>query len=278
MRRRCRSRRAGAGRRSSGAGYLRALASGAGTPTFSSISIAPLAAWARFIPRWRRRASAICSPTRIMGLRLVNGSCITSAMPSPRTFCRLRSDRPTSSWPSSLIEPRVIRPGRWSMPMIAKPVCDLPQPDSPTTPRVWPGSRSRETPRRISTGPKETCRSRTSRTATQGIVLRPVPPCPSRRVEPSGGLPEPRAGTRHAPRRLRRRPPARAGTGGRGGTRGQATDRGGPGRAGARLRRRDEPSGGDRPRGGATRRRFGSSPRGARSRRAPGRRVRRAVR
>ena len=70
-----------------------------------------------------------------------------------------------SRWPSNRISPAV---GLW-MPMMALPSVDLPQPDSPTSPKTSPGIRSNETPstaliepmRRLN-GPrtgKWTCRS-----------------------------------------------------------------------------------------------------------------------
>src|SRR3984957_16178274 len=75
-----------------------------------------------------------------VGSSEVSGSWKIIAISLPRT-CRSSSCfRPTSSRPSSLIEPLTIDPPGGSNPMIDSPVMDLPQPDSPTTPRVSPAS------------------------------------------------------------------------------------------------------------------------------------------
>ncbi|MNI89200.1 hypothetical protein D3C73_1465730 [compost metagenome] len=56
--------------------------------------------------------------------------------------------------------------------MMAMDVTDLPEPDSPTMPSVFPGMRSKSTPRTAWTTPfselKRTFRSRTLRTASPG--------------------------------------------------------------------------------------------------------------
>ena len=67
------------------------------------------------------------------------------AMSLPRIVRNSASLRPTSSLPSSLIEPPTIAPPGGSSPMMDRPVIDFPHPDSPTSPRVSPGSMDRST-------------------------------------------------------------------------------------------------------------------------------------
>ncbi len=153
-------------------GYFRADASGAGTPTFSSISTAFFHALARFIPRCSHKTSAIWSPTRIIGLSAVNGSCMTIAISCPRMSSQSRGRISTRLRFSRTISPRLTRPGSGIIPMIARPVIDLPQPDSPTTPSVLPRSSERLTPRRMRVVPNETSRSFSSRTGMPRIVAR----------------------------------------------------------------------------------------------------------
>ena len=54
--------------------------------------------------------------------------------------------RPTRSWPSNRIRPLAILPGYSIRPMTLRAVTLLPQPDSPTSPRVWPWATANETP------------------------------------------------------------------------------------------------------------------------------------
>ncbi len=86
---------------------------------------------------------------------------------APRTRDRDRSSRPIRFRPSSRTWPRRSAVGG-SRPITPSAVADLPEPDSPTMPRVRPGNRSKLTPRTASTGPasegKETRRSRTEST------------------------------------------------------------------------------------------------------------------
>src|SRR5580704_994864 len=94
-----------------------------------------------------RSASAICSPTRRSGLRLVIGSWKIMAMRLPRMDRIAFSSSVARSCPSNRIEPPTMRAtfsGRSRMTDNA--VTLLPQPDSPTMPSVSPAATSKLTP------------------------------------------------------------------------------------------------------------------------------------
>ena len=94
-------------------------------------------------------ASAIWSPTRSTGLRLLIGSWNTIAISGPRirrivsANSRTRSRRcPVRSVNS--IWPAVIRPPVWSISRVMESaVTDLPEPDSPTIASVSPSAMCR---------------------------------------------------------------------------------------------------------------------------------------
>ena len=78
-------------------------------------------------------------------------------------------------------------------------VVDLPQPDSPTRPIVFPAPMSKETPATAETSPrsppsqppptsKVLTRSRTEMAASSGAPLVLAPPAPGSALEPSTGL------------------------------------------------------------------------------------------
>ena len=92
-------------------------------------------------------ASAIWSPTLKTGLRLVIGSWKIIAMSLPRTLRISSSERASRSRPSNMISPVGISAGGMSRRrMIDRLVTLLPQPDSPTMPRVSPGMIEKLTP------------------------------------------------------------------------------------------------------------------------------------
>src|SRR5579863_6367432 len=80
-----------------------------------------------------------------VGSSEVSGSWKIIAMSLPRIVRNSASLRPTSSLPSSLMEPLTIFPPGGSSPMMDMPVIDFPHPDSPTSPRDSPGSMDRST-------------------------------------------------------------------------------------------------------------------------------------
>src|SRR5215211_3527597 len=116
---------------------------------------------------WARIISAIWAPTLKYGWRLDSGSWKIMATFLPRIsrssdWCILSRSRP-SNRTSPVIRPPLARP------MMARLVTLLPEPDSPTMPRVWPGSSEKLTPSTALTTPssvsKWTRRSRTSSSA-----------------------------------------------------------------------------------------------------------------
>ena len=101
----------------------------------------------------RSIASVSCLPILIIGFRLDSGSWKTIAILSPRTLWNsssgvfIRSLSPYSILPPSLMA----LPAR--IPMMARLVTDLPEPDSPTIARVSPEYRSKLTSRTACTLP-----------------------------------------------------------------------------------------------------------------------------
>ena len=121
-------------------------------------------------PSWIRTASAICSPTGYTGFRLVSGSWKIMAIWLPRMLRMVGSSWPNRSSvePSCIFSstrPRVIFarvPISTSL-MIERAVTDLPEPDSPTTPSVSPGSMVKPTESTAVNSSKVTVRSVTDR-------------------------------------------------------------------------------------------------------------------
>ncbi len=94
-------------------------------------------------------------------------------MRSPRMARSSLSLRPTSSSPASLMDP-VTFPPCGTRPITASEVIDLPDPDSPTMPRVLSGSTRKERSFTTSTGPREVgnamVRCSTSRSGVPGTA------------------------------------------------------------------------------------------------------------
>ena len=111
-------------------------------------------AWSRFIFRWKRSGSVIWRPTRLTGLSDVIGSWKTMAICVPQKWrCSALGSVPTSR-PSNLTEP-VMLAVRGRMFMIERTSTDLPEPDSPTTPRVSPRSRVNDTSSTARSSPRD---------------------------------------------------------------------------------------------------------------------------
>jgi hypothetical protein len=86
-------------------------------------------------------------PMVYTGFSDVMGSWKIIAMSLPRTCCMSRSLILRSDLPRYSTSPPMIFPGGMSTrPMMVREVTDLPEPDSPTTPRVSPLSRLYDTP------------------------------------------------------------------------------------------------------------------------------------
>src|SRR6476659_8593085 len=147
--------------------------------TLSSSSIARFRASARFIFRWRSSTSVICVPILSVGFSEVIGSWKIIEISLPRMFSSSDSLRPTSSRPSNITEPPTTFPGGCTMPMIELAVTDLPQPDSPTIPSVFPRSSSNEIPSTARTSPSRVLntvrRSLTSSSATAALLGEVLP-------------------------------------------------------------------------------------------------------
>src|SRR5437868_3815974 len=132
---------------------------------------------------WMSKGSLMISPTVIRGFSEVYGSCITIWM-LRRMRLSLAPLALAISWPLIFTEPEV---GRSSAISTLASV-DLPQPDSPTMPRVSPRCRSKEMPStaliaptcRFSTMPWVTgkclVRSRTSRMGSPAAAIKDLPP------------------------------------------------------------------------------------------------------
>ena len=128
-------------------GYSLARCSGAAMPTRRSISMARLWASERDTSWCNSTASAIWRPQVITGLRLVIGSWKIIATSLPRTAHISSSERSSRSRPLMRIAPPSILPGgSLTKRMIDRAVTDLPQPLSPTKPRVSAAVKSKETP------------------------------------------------------------------------------------------------------------------------------------
>jgi hypothetical protein len=107
---------------------------------------------------WSSTCSAIWSPTVNTGFRLVSGSWKIIAMSLPRILRISPSGSLSRSRPSnqaSLSAP-ISAGGMSSRRMIVSAVTLLPEPDSPTMPRVWPLPSEKSTPSTAGTTPSMT--------------------------------------------------------------------------------------------------------------------------
>ena len=151
-------------------GKSRARSSGLGMPTTRSISTARAQASFLLMSECVRMASTIWSPTRYTGFRLVMGSWKIIEICAPRICSISDSVAASRSLPSNVMEPPATWPGSWRSRMMDSEVTLLPDPDSPTTARISPGSTSNETPFTARTTPlrvgNSVTRSCTSSNAT----------------------------------------------------------------------------------------------------------------
>src|ERR671936_2957805 len=115
-------------------------------PTRSWSSAARAVAALRLIPKCVSSGSRSWRPIVSTGFRLVIGSWKIIAICRPRTRRSARWLRLRRSRPSKRAVPERTRPARGSRPRRARAVTLLPQPDSPTIPRVSPGPMSNEIP------------------------------------------------------------------------------------------------------------------------------------
>ena len=151
-------------------GYASRRSSGLVMPTRVSSSMQRLRTSSLGMPGlWMSSASASWSPMENMGVRAESGSWKIIEMRAPRILDISSSLLPISSSPLSLTEPET-RALSSRSPMSESAVTDLPEPDSPTIPRVRPPQRSKFTSRTAWTTPasvlKETRRLRTLMTGS----------------------------------------------------------------------------------------------------------------
>src|SRR6201991_2828333 len=111
-------------------------------PTRASMSIARSRATFLFTPGWcTRYASTICEPTVKYGCMALSGSWKIIAILPPRSLRTCSSVAVTNSWSSSQISPVTLALLRVRCrPRMPSEVTLLPEPDSPTMPRVLPFS------------------------------------------------------------------------------------------------------------------------------------------
>ena len=121
-------------------GYSLSRRLGSGMPTESSRSRASLMAADRFIPRCRSSTSVTWMPMGTTGFSDDSGSWKIIARSRPRRSRMSFSGSVSRSVPSNSTVPVTLFPRRGSSRMMASEVTDLPQPDSPTRPTVWPGA------------------------------------------------------------------------------------------------------------------------------------------
>ena len=145
-------------------GYFRYTASGSGSSAAARAASARSVRASRSRSVWMRRTSSTWRPTVISGSMALIGSWNTTPMSFPWTFRSSARSAWSSSAPSSRICPEKLHCFRGSSPATAMAVTDLPEPDSPTRPRISPSRMVRDTPETASRWRvwNFTCRSRIS--------------------------------------------------------------------------------------------------------------------
>ena len=134
-------------------GYWRSRASGVGMPTSAKSSTARTRAWVVSISMCACRVSTICVPMLSTGLSEVIGSCNTTAIERARSWRSASGASVVSSRPSSLTRP-LMRALGGSRRSTARASMVLPDPDSPTMPRVRPAASVRLTWSTARSGPR----------------------------------------------------------------------------------------------------------------------------
>ena len=128
-------------------GYCRSRPDALGTPTSSSRPTARSRAAVRERDWWMRSASVSWNPIVITGLSAVIASWKIIPIDLPLTDRICRFDMRSRSRPSNIAVPPTMRPGGCgTRPSNAMTLTLLPEPDSPTIPRVSPGWTSKLTP------------------------------------------------------------------------------------------------------------------------------------
>src|SRR5580692_12787019 len=161
----------------SSCGYRCASCAGCGRPTSPSRSAARRQAADLLTRSCRWMHSATCQPTVYIGFSAVIGSWKTMLTRAPRIDRHWAGVQLRSSRPSSLIDPLTFADSG-TRPIAARASMVLPDPDSPTTPRVSPAAMEKLTPRTASIWP-----------ASVGMLIR-------RSVTSSSGRPDRASGAR----------------------------------------------------------------------------------
>ena len=125
-------------------GYCASRCSGAGMPTAASSSTLRLVAVASSSSRCSCSVSINWVPIVSTGLSEVIGSWNTTASERPRNLRSFSGESCSRSCPSNITRPESFA-FFGSNCRIARDSMVLPQPDSPTTPSVWPGATVRST-------------------------------------------------------------------------------------------------------------------------------------
>src|SRR4051794_234354 len=150
-------------------------------PTWSRSSTARFHAASLPASLCAENASAIWAPTRYIGWRHANGSWKTIAISLPRPLRSSSGGSVSRSRPLNSTSPEITVRARLSRPMIARFETLLPEPDSPTMPRVSPRDSVNDTSETAWTMPSEvgkrTVRPRTSRRRSPLDDVIPAPAC-----------------------------------------------------------------------------------------------------
>ena len=141
-----------------------------------------------------RMHSATCQPTVYIGFSAVIGSWKTMLTRAPRIDRHWAGVQLRSSRPSSRIDPLTFAdPG--TRPRAARASMVLPEPDSPTTPRVSLAAIEKLTPRTASIRPASVgMLIRRSSTSSSGLLAEgetAVAAWPSASGDPASGVPDP---------------------------------------------------------------------------------------
>ena len=134
-------------------GYWRARCFGCGMPTSWRRLTASSVASFFDISRWTMKTSEIWLPTRCTGLSAVRGSWKIMLIFAPRMLRISSSGSFRRSWPRKNTSPLMRASFLVTSPITVRKLTLLPEPDSPTTPRVSPGETVNETPSTALTRP-----------------------------------------------------------------------------------------------------------------------------
>ena len=124
---------------------------------------------------WVESNSSTWSPQVMTGLSAVMGSWNTMPMLRPRKARKRAAEAPSKDSPCNSMSPPLAWSSLASKPITVVAMTDLPEPDSPTTHRVWPGRMLSDTrctacTRSLPEG-KDTDKSRMDNTGTGSALI-----------------------------------------------------------------------------------------------------------